>query len=140
MTLFQSFSLFSLLCLSNFLQVWFICNQIDQVPLFRYIIWSGEVYPLIRERKVIGDIKYLMKSVKIAVGAVGVWTNDHWDVKRVNLLYTMVSGRFIFKIYNSFDTFSWSSVVRDLYTRRDYITGILNEEQEQAWQAQKKRR
>ena len=62
------------------------------------------------------------------------------DVKRVNSLYTMVSGRFNFKINKRFDSFSWLSVVRDLYTRRGCIIGELNEEQEQAWQARKKKR
>ena len=52
----------------------------------------------------------------------------------------MVSGRFNFKINKRFDSFSWSSAVRDFYTRRDFIIGELNEEQEQAWQARKKKR
>ena len=52
----------------------------------------------------------------------------------------MISGRFDFKINKRFDSLSWSSVVRDLYTRRGYIIGELNEEQEQAWQAQNKKR
>ena len=41
----------------------------------------------------LGDMKYLMKSVKRAAEAVGIWAEDNWDVKRVNSLYTMVSGR-----------------------------------------------
>ena len=81
-----------------------------------------------------------MSSVKIVAEAVGIFTEDNWDVKRVNSLYTMVSGRFNFKINNSFDSFSWSSVVRYLYTRRGYIIGELNEEQEQDWKVQKKKR
>ena len=68
--------------------------------------------------KVLGDIKYLMRSVKQAADAVGIWTEDNRDVKRVNSLYTMVSGRFNFKINKMFDSLSWSSVVRDFYTRR----------------------
>ena len=79
-------------------------------------------------------MKYLMMSVKRAPEAVGIWTEDNWDVKRVNSLYTMVSGRFNLKINKRFDSLIWSSVVRDLYTRRGYIIGELNEEQEQAWQ------
>ena len=90
--------------------------------------------------KVLGDMKYLMRSVKRAAEAVGIWTEDNWDVKRVNSLYTMVSRRFIFKRDKRFDLLSWSSVVRDFYTRRGYIIGELNEEQEQAWQAHKKKR
>ena len=62
------------------------------------------------------------------------------DVKRVNSLYTVVSGRFDFKRNERFDSFSWSSVVRDLYTRRGYSIGELNEEQEQARQARNKKR
>ena len=64
----------------------------------------------------------------------------NWDMKRVNSLYTMVSGRFIFKINNRFDSLSWSSVFRDFYTRRGYIIGELNEEQEHTWQPRKKKR
>ena len=62
------------------------------------------------------------------------------DVKRVNSLYTVVSGMFDFKRNKRFDSLSWSSVVRDLYTRRDYIIEELNEEQEQAWKTRKKKR
>ena len=79
------------------------------------------------------DMKYLMRSVKQSAEAVGIWTEENWDVKRVSSLYTMISGRFVFKIKKSFDLLSWSSVVRDFYTRRGYIIGYLNEEQEQAW-------
>ena len=81
-----------------------------------------------------------MRSVKRAVEVEGIWTEDHWDVKRVNLLYTMVSERFIFKINNRFDSLGYSSFVRYFYTRRSYIIGELNEEQEQAWQAQNNER
>ena len=61
------------------------------------------------------------------------------DVKRVNSLYTLVSGRFDFKINKRFDSLSWSSVVRDLYTRRGYILGELNGKQDHYWQASKKK-
>ena len=60
-------------------------------------------------------------------------------MKRVNSLYTMVYGRLNYKINKRFDSFSWSSVVRYLYTMRGYIIGEINEEQEQAYQAQKKK-
>ena len=76
--------------------------------------------------KVLGDMKYLMKSVKLAAEAVGILTEDDRDVKRVNSLYTMVSGRFNFKINKRFDSLIWSSAVRDFYTRRDCIIGELN--------------
>ena len=88
----------------------------------------------------LGDMEYLMRSVKLAAEAVGILTEDNQDVKIVNSLYTMVSGRLIFKINKRFDSLSWSSVVRYLYTRRGYIIGELNEEQEQAWQDRKKKR
>ena len=44
-------------------------------------------------------------------------------MKIVNSLYTMVSIRFNFKTNKRFDSLSWSSVVKDLYTRRGYIIG-----------------
>ena len=47
--------------------------------------------------KVLGDIKYLMRSVKQSADAVGIWTEVNRDVKRVNSLYTMVSGKFNLK-------------------------------------------
>ena len=85
-------------------------------------------------------MKYLMRSVKRSGEAVGIWNEDTWDVKRVNSLYTMLSGRFNFKSKNMFDSFSCSLVVRYLYTRRGYIIGEINEKQEQACQSQKKNR
>ena len=72
--------------------------------------------------------------------AVGIWTDENWDVKRVNSLYTMVSGNFIFKRNKRFDSLIWSSAVSYFYTRRDCIVGELNEEQEQAWQEQNRKR
>ena len=81
-----------------------------------------------------------MRSFKQAADALVIWTEDNRDVKRVSSLYNMVSRRFNFKRNKSFDSLSWSSAVRDFYTRRDFIIGELNEEQEQAWQAQKKKR
>ena len=57
---------------------------------------------MVRERKVLGDVKYLMRSVKQAAKAVVIWTEDNWDINRVNSLYTMLSGRFNFKGNKSF--------------------------------------
>ena len=131
----QSYTFSHGLFLNNFLQVLFICNQRDQVPPFRYINQADKVSHLVIVMKVLGDMKYLMRSVKQSADAVGIWTEENRDVKRVNSLYTMVSGRFNFKINKRFDSLSWSSAVRDFYTRRDCIIGELNEEQEQAWQA-----
>ena len=73
---------------------------------------------LVRGSKVLGDMKYLMRSVKKAAEVVGIWTEENWDVKRVIPLYTIVSGRLVFKRNKRFDSLSWSSFVRDLYTRR----------------------
>ena len=49
----------------------------------------------VRVRKVLGDMKYLMRSVKRAAEAVIISTEENWDVKRINPLYTMVSGRLV---------------------------------------------
>ena len=95
---------------------------------------------LVRGRKVLGGVKYLLRSVKQAAEAVGIWIEDNGDVKRVNSLYAMVSGRFNLIINKRLDSLSWSSVIRNLYTKRDYIIGELNGEQEQAWHARKKKR
>ena len=136
----QSYTFYHGLCVNNLLHFLLIGNQIYQVLLFRYINQDYEVYHFFRLRKVLEDIKYLMRSVKQAEDAVGIWTEENRDVKRVNSLYTMVSGRFNFKRDQRFDSLIWSSVVRDFYTRRGCIIGELNEEQEQAWQARKKKR
>ena len=68
---------------------------------------------------------------------VDIWTEDNWDVKRMNYSYTKLYGRLNFKINRRFDSLIWSSFVRYLYTSRGYIIGGLNEEQEQAWQSKK---
>ena len=126
--------------MNNFLQVLLICNQRFQVPPFRYINQYDKVSHLVIVMKVLGDMKYLMRSVKQAADAVGIWTEDNQDLKRVNSLYTMVSGRFNFKRNKMFDSLSWSLVVRDFYTRRGCIIGELNEDPKQSWQARKKKR
>ena len=93
----QSYNFSRNLFLNNFLQVLLIGNQRDRIPTFRYINQDDEVSHLVRVRKLLGSIKYLMRSVKRAAEAVGIWTEENWYVKRVNSLYTMVSERFIFK-------------------------------------------
>ena len=103
------------LCLNNFLQVWLIGNQRDQVPPFRYINRCDEVSRLVRVRKLLGDMKYLMRSVKWAAEAVVIWTEENWVVKRVNSLYTMVYGRFNFKRNKRFDSLIWLLIVMDMY-------------------------
>ena len=107
----------------NLLKYLLIGNQRYQVPPFIYINRVDDVSHMVRGRKVLGDMKYLMRSVKQSTGAVGIWTEDNWDVKIVNSLYTMVSGRFNFNRNKRFDTLSWSLVVRGFYTRRGYIIG-----------------
>ena len=62
----QSYKFSHDLCLNNFLQFLLIVNQRNQVTLFRYINKADEVSHLIRVWKVIGDIKYVMRSVKRA--------------------------------------------------------------------------
>ena len=69
------------------------------------------------------DMKYLMRSVKRAAEAVGIWTEENWDVKRVSSLYTIVYGRFVIKINKRFYSLSWLLFVRYFYTRRGYIIG-----------------
>ena len=78
------------LCLNNWLQVLLIVNQRYQVPLFIYINCSDEVSHLVGERKVLGYMKYLLRSVKRAEESVGILNENNWDMKRVNSLYTMV--------------------------------------------------
>ena len=119
------------LCMKIFPQVLLIGNQRYQVPLFRYINRSDEVSHLVRVGKVIWYMKYFMMPVKRAEEAVGLWTEEKWDLKRVNSLYNMVSGRFNFKINKRFAPLSWSLFVKDLHRMRGYIIGELNEEQEQ---------
>ena len=58
------------LCLNNSHQIWLIGNQRDQVPPFRYINHAGKVYCLVRVKKVLGDMKYIIRSVKRAAEAV----------------------------------------------------------------------
>ena len=80
----QSCKISHSLCLNNFLQVWLIGNQRDQVPLFIYINQADGVSHLVRLRKFLRGMKYLLRSVKHAAEAVGIWTEDNWGVKRVN--------------------------------------------------------
>ena len=94
----QSFKFSHSLCLNNFPQVQLIGNKRYKIHQFRYINQADEVYYFVRGRKVLGFMKYSMRPVKRAAEAVVIWTEDNWYMKRVNSLYTMVSGRFNFKI------------------------------------------
>ena len=53
-----------------------------------------------------GGMKYLIRSVKRSSEAVGILAEDNWYEKRVKSLYTMVSGRFDFKINKRFGLLS----------------------------------
>ena len=117
----KSYNMFHGPCLNTFPQVWLLGYQRYHPPQFIYINQSDEVSHLVRIRKFLGGMKYLTRSVKIAAEAVGIWTKENWGVKRVNSLFTMVSGNFNFKINKGFDSLSWLSVFRDFYTRRGYI-------------------
>ena len=66
----------------------------------------------------IWDKKDLMRWVKQVTEGVGIWTEENWDVKRVNSLYIMLSGKFNFKRNKRFDSLNWSSSLRYLYRRR----------------------
>ena len=57
------------------------------------------MFHLVRGSTVLWDLKYFMRSVKQAEEAVGLWTEESWDVKRANSLYTILSRRFNFKRY-----------------------------------------
>ena len=85
-------------------------------------------------------MKYITRPGKRAAEAVRICTEENWDAKRVNSLYTVVYGRLNFNRHKRFDSLSWSSVVRQLYTKSGYIIGGLNKEQEQDWQPQDKKR
>ena len=65
-------------------------------------------FHFVRTTKVLGDKKYLLNSVKQVEEALGIWTEEKWDVKRVNSLYTMVSMSFNFRINKRFGSLSWS--------------------------------
>ena len=80
----QSYTFSHGLFFDNFLEVWLIGNQRNQVHPFIYINWYNWLSHLVRGSKVLGGKKYLMRSVKQAAEAVGIWTEENWDVKRVN--------------------------------------------------------
>ena len=128
----QSYKISHGLCLNKPLQILLIGNQRDQVTLFRYINWDDEVSHLVIGRKVLDNMKYIMRSVKRSYGAIVIWVEDNWDMKRMNSLYTMVSDGSNPKRDKRFDSLTLSLVIRDLYTRGGYTIGVLNEETEQA--------
>ena len=73
----QSYEFSHGLCLNSFLQVWLVGNRRDNFPLFRYINRYDERSHLFWESKLIGDMKYLMRSVKISAEEIGIWTEDN---------------------------------------------------------------
>ena len=64
------------------------------------------MYNFVGGKKVLGDMKYLMRSVKQSSEEVGIGTEDNWDVKIVNSLYTMITVSLDFKRKNRFDSLS----------------------------------
>ena len=74
------------LCLNDFLQVWLIGNQIDQVLLFRYIYWDGEVSYLVRGRKMLyvtyifgqPDYHLIFGQALVLVPTVGTYVEWHY--------------------------------------------------------------
>ena len=64
------------LCFNNSLQVLFIGNQRYQIPLFRYINWADKLSYLVRGSKVVGYIKYSIRSVKLASEVVVIWNEE----------------------------------------------------------------
>ena len=90
----QSYKISHGLCLNNFPQVSLIGNQRDPVPLFIYVNQADEVSHFVRRRKVIQEMKCLMISLKQSLEEVEIWAEQNWEVKRVNSLYNIVSGRF----------------------------------------------
>ena len=59
-------------------------NKRYHVPPFICINWGDELSCLGRGRKVLGDMKYFIGSIKVAAEVVGTWAGGDWDVKRVN--------------------------------------------------------
>ena len=102
----QSYKFSHGLCLNNLLQVWLIGNQRDETPPFRYINKADGMSYFVRGSKVLGDMEYLMRSVKRVADAIGVRNEDNWYGKIVNSLYTMVYGRLNFKINKRFYSLS----------------------------------
>ena len=80
----QSYNYSHDLCLNNFLQLWLIGNQRYQVTLFRYTNWDDDMFRFIIQKKLLQDMKYLMRPFKQAAEAVGIWTKYDWDMNRVN--------------------------------------------------------
>ena len=53
--------------------------------------------------KELGFKNYSMRTDKLEAEAVVIWTEDNWNMKRMNSLYNMVYGRLNFKINKRFD-------------------------------------
>ena len=75
-------------------------------------------------------MKYLIRSFKRSVKAVGIRTEENWYVKRVNAVYTIVCERFNFKINKRFDSLRWSSFSRYLY-KLGTIAGLESAKEEE---------
>ena len=77
----QTYKFYYDLCLNNLPQVLLIGNQRDQVTSFRCINQADDVHHFFIGRKVLRDMKHLMKPVKQEAEEVGIWTEEDWDVK-----------------------------------------------------------
>ena len=75
----QSYKFSHDLCLNISLQFLLLCNKIYQVPPFRYINQDDDMSHLVRGGIVLGDMKYLTRSVKRAAEAVGIWTEEAYE-------------------------------------------------------------
>ena len=64
-------------CLNDFLLVWLIGYQRYQVTLFRNINQTDDVYRLVRGKKFIRDMKYLIKSAQRSAEAIEIQIEDH---------------------------------------------------------------
>ena len=103
-----------------------ICPQSRQSAKYRILTHNFTNDDLTNGKTLVITMRYLMRSVKKSAEVVGIFTEESWDVKVVNPLYNMVSGRFNLKINKRFDSLSCLSVIRYLYTSSVYIIRELN--------------
>ena len=83
-----------------------ICPQSRQSAKYRIVTHNFTNEDLTNGKTLIITMIYLMRSVKKSAEVVGILTEESWDVKVVNPLYTMVSGRFNLEINKRFDSLS----------------------------------
>ena len=59
-------------------------NQRDHFPCKYILIRLMMCLIWLEEGKVMGYMKYLIRSVKLSAEAVEIWTEENWGVNRVN--------------------------------------------------------